>query len=54
MQKTDMSAYLGLRPETLSRQLRKLEDAGLIERVAADRIRLIDMAALAALAGRAG
>ncbi|WP_448188842.1 Crp/Fnr family transcriptional regulator [Azospirillum sp. sgz301742] len=54
MQKTDMSAYLGLRPETLSRQFRKLEESGLIERVAADRIRLIDMAALADLAGRAG
>lgn len=54
MQKTDMSAYLGLRPETLSRQFRKLEDGGLIERVAADRIRLIDMSTLAELAGRAG
>ncbi len=53
MQKTDMSAYLGLRPETLSRQFRKLEEAGLIERVAADRIRLLDPDALSRMAGRA-
>ncbi|WP_431857693.1 Crp/Fnr family transcriptional regulator [Azospirillum sp.] len=53
MQKTDMSAYLGLRPETLSRQFRKLEDAGLIERVAADRIRLLNPDALSDMAGRA-
>lgn len=52
MQKTDMGAYLGLRPETLSRQFRKLEEAGLIERVAADRIRLLDPRGLADLAGR--
>lgn len=52
MQKTDMSAYLGLRPETLSRQFRKMEEAGLIERVAADRIRLLDLGALSEMAGR--
>lgn len=54
MQKIDMSAYLGLRPETLSRQFRKLEEAGLIERVAGDRIRLLDMDGLAEMAGQAG
>jgi CRP/FNR family transcriptional regulator len=51
MQKTDMSAYLGLRPETLSRQFRKMEEAGLIERVAPDRIRLLDLDALSAMTG---
>lgn len=53
MQKTDMSAYLGLRPETLSRGLRKMEEAGLIARVASDRIRLLDLDALSEMAGRA-
>ncbi|HYG86075.1 MAG TPA: helix-turn-helix domain-containing protein [Azospirillum sp.] len=52
MQKMDMSAYLGLRPETLSRQFRKLEDAGLIDRVSAVRIRLNDPAALEDMAAQ--
>lgn len=52
MQKMDMGAYLGLRPETLSRQFRKLEDAGLIDRVSPVHIRLNDPVALAAIAGQ--
>lgn len=50
MTKADIGAYLGLRPETLSRVFRKLEDAGSIRRVSKDRIRLDDIAALQALA----
>lgn len=50
MPKSDIGAYLGLRPETLSRVFRKLEDAGCITRVAKERIRLDDVAALEALA----
>jgi len=50
MQKMDMGAYLGLRPETLSRNFRKLEDAGLITRVSKMHIRLDDVAGLADMA----
>ncbi len=50
MPKVDIGAYLGLRPETLSRVLRKLEDAGTITRLTNDRIRLNDVTALEAAA----
>ncbi len=50
MPKVDIGAYLGLRPETLSRVLRKLEDAGAITRLTNDRIRLDDAATLEATA----
>ena len=50
MPKVDIGAYLGLRPETLSRVLRKLEDAGTITRLTNDRIRLDDVSALEAAA----
>lgn len=50
MSKVDIGAYLGLRPETLSRVLRKLEDAGQITRLSNDRIRLDDLEGLEASA----
>lgn len=50
MPKVDIGAYLGLRPETLSRVLRKLEDAGAITRLSNDRIRVDDAAVLDASA----
>lgn len=50
MSKVDIGAYLGLRPETLSRVLRKLEEAGQITRLSNDRIRLDDVEALEASA----
>ncbi len=50
MPKVDVGAYLGLRPETLSRIFRKLEDAGHITRLSKERIRLDDVAALTAAA----
>ena len=50
MPKVDIGAYLGLRPETLSRVLRKLEEAGAITRLTNDRIRIEDPAALEAAA----
>ncbi len=43
MLKTDMGAYLGLRPETISRILRRLEDAGAITRTSNVDIRLDDL-----------
>lgn len=54
MTKADIGAYLGLRPETLSRVFRKLEDAQSITRVGKDRIRLDDVAALQSLATISG
>lgn len=50
MSKMDVGAYLGLRPETLSRVLRKLEESGSITRLSNDRIRIDDVAALEASA----
>lgn len=50
MPKVDIGAYLGLRPETLSRVLRKLEEAGAITRLTNDRIRIENPAALEASA----
>ncbi len=50
MPKVDIGAYLGLRPETLSRVLRKLEEAGAITRLTNDRIRIENPAALEAAA----
>ncbi|MGY0835720.1 Crp/Fnr family transcriptional regulator [Azospirillum argentinense] len=50
MPKVDIGAYLGLRPETLSRVLRKLEVAGAITRLTNDRIRIEDPAVLEAAA----
>lgn len=50
MPKVDIGAYLGLRPETLSRVLRKLEGAGAITRLTNDRIRIENPAVLEAAA----
>jgi CRP/FNR family transcriptional regulator len=49
--RTEMADYLGLRLETVSRQLKRLEGFGVIERTDARRISIADAAALARIAG---
>ena len=50
MLKGDVGCYLGLRPETVSRTFRRIEEMGAIRRVANECIQIIDRAALASLA----
>lgn len=50
MKKLDMSGYLGLRPETVSRVLRSLETKGLITRIQSAHIRINDLDAFGELA----
>jgi CRP/FNR family transcriptional regulator len=51
LSRTEMADYLGLRLETVSRQLQQLEAAGAIERIDPRRIAVADAAALAGIAG---
>lgn len=43
MSKKDLASYLGTTPETISRKLAELEDAGLIEQQLHRRIRIVDL-----------
>lgn len=49
--RTEMADYLGLRLETVSRQVKQLEVAGVIERLDARRIAVCNMQALELMAG---
>jgi CRP/FNR family transcriptional regulator, anaerobic regulatory protein len=49
--RTEMADYLGLRLETVSRQLKQLEGLGIIQRIDARRISVRNVKALAAAAG---
>src|SRR5262245_1545501 len=49
--RTEMADYLGLRLETVSRQLKQLEEAGIIKRVDPRRISVCDVKMLAEAAG---
>lgn len=51
LSRTDMADYLGLRLETVSRQLKQLETAGVIKRIDPRRISVADAIALAQIAG---
>jgi CRP/FNR family transcriptional regulator, anaerobic regulatory protein len=50
----DMADYLGLRLETVSRQLKQLEGLGIIKRIDTRRISVCDVKALAEAAGPDG
>ncbi|NJO22286.1 MAG: helix-turn-helix domain-containing protein [Sphingomonadales bacterium] len=52
LSRTEMADYLGLRLETVSRQLKQLETVGTIKRIDARRITVADAAALAEIAAR--
>ncbi|NCC48332.1 MAG: Crp/Fnr family transcriptional regulator [Clostridia bacterium] len=43
MNKKDMASYLGTTPESISRKLAELEDAGLIQQVSNKKIRILDL-----------
>jgi CRP/FNR family transcriptional regulator len=51
LSRTEMADYLGLRLETVSRQLKQLETAGAVKRIDPRRISIANTAALADLAG---
>lgn len=51
LSRTEMADYLGLRLETVSRQLKQLEGIGIIQRIDPRRIAVSDVKALAAAAG---
>jgi CRP/FNR family transcriptional regulator len=51
LSRTEMADYLGLRLETVSRQLKQLEATGAIKRIDPRRISVADAAALADIAG---
>jgi CRP/FNR family transcriptional regulator len=51
LSRTEMADYLGLRLETVSRQLKQLEAAGAIKRIDPRRISVADASALAEIAG---
>ena len=53
LSRTEMADYLGLRLETVSRQLKQLEIAGAIKRVDPRRISVADAERLAGIAGPA-
>ena len=42
MSKKDLASYLGIAPETMSRKLAELEDAGLIRQKTGRRIEILD------------
>lgn len=42
MSKKDLASFLGTTPETISRKLRELEEAGMIEQLTHKRIRIVD------------
>ena len=50
MSKQDLAAYLGMTPESLSRKLKQLATQGIIETVGRRQIKLLDVAALQAVA----
>ena len=43
MSKKDLASYLGTTPETVSRKLTELEDAGYIERLSNKQIKILDL-----------
>ncbi|MFC6169505.1 Crp/Fnr family transcriptional regulator [Loigolactobacillus jiayinensis] len=47
MKKKDIASYLGTTPETISRKFRDFTDAGLIEKLAVNRFRILDADGLA-------
>ncbi len=51
MSRTDIADFLGLKKETVSRSLAQLEDAGLIERIDARNLHILDLAGLRGMAG---
>lgn len=51
LSRTEMADYLGLRLETVSRQLKQLETAGVIKRIDPRRISVADATTLAEIAG---
>ncbi|MCB1838542.1 MAG: winged helix-turn-helix domain-containing protein, partial [Alcanivoracaceae bacterium] len=54
MAKKDIASLLATTPESLSRQLRRLTDDGVIAQQARDRIRILDVAGLSAHAAAEG